>query len=91
MAEVAVLRAKNKHQKQKQARKKGYIQDGGSMTIQDGQKSVQKRVVEEQLADHAENIDLALLTKRQRSARIKAPSRCSRCRSLDHNARTCNS
>ena len=90
MAEVATLRAENKHQKQKRARKKGYIQDGGSMTIQDGQQSIQKRMVEEQSTDNAQNIDPALLTERQKGALTKAPSRCSRCRSFDHNARTCS-
>lgn len=89
MAEVAALRAENKHQKQKRARQKGYIREGGSITVQDGQESVQKRVVREQPKDNAENIDPALLTEQLRSGRVKAPGRCSKCGSFEHNARTC--
>ena len=59
------------------------------MTIQDAQEAVQKRVVEQQLANNAENIDPALLTKGQGGPRKKAPSKCSKCNSLEHNARTC--
>jgi hypothetical protein len=90
MAKVAVLRAENKHQKQKRARQKGYIRNSESMTVQDGQESVQRRVVDKQIANNVENIDPALLTERQRGARAKAPPRCSRCNSYEHNARTCS-
>jgi hypothetical protein len=90
MAEVAALRAENQHQKQKRARQKRYIRQEGSMTVQDGQESVQKRMVEEQLTDNTENIDPALLTEQPRSVRKKALSKCSRCGSYEHNARTCS-
>jgi hypothetical protein len=45
MAEVAALRAENQHQKQKRARRKGIIQKGGSLSIYDGQESMQEPVV----------------------------------------------
>lgn len=45
IAEVAALRAENQHQKQKRARRKGFIQKGGSLSIQDGQDSMQEPVV----------------------------------------------
>ena len=90
MAEVAALRAENQHQKQKRARRKGYIRQEGSLTIQDGQEFVRKRIAEEQLADNAENIDPVLLTEQPRSNRKKALSKCSRCGSFEHNARTCS-
>jgi hypothetical protein len=90
MAEVATLRAENQHQKQKRACRNGYIRQEGSMTVQDGQESVQKRMVEERQTDNTENIDPVLLTEQLRSARKKAPSKCSRCGSFEHNARTCS-
>ena len=88
--EVAALRAENQHQKQKRARRKGYIQQGGSLTIQEGEESIQNSLVTEQLQDNTENIDPALLTEQPRKVRIKAPSRCSRCGSFEHNSRTCS-
>ena len=90
MAENAALKAENKHQKQKRARTKAYIQQGGSMTVQNRQNSIQRRVVTEQSRDNAEEIDPALLTEQPRNARTKAPSRCSKCNSYGHNARTCS-
>jgi hypothetical protein len=89
-AEVAALRAENQHQKQKRARQKGYIRQEGSTTIQDGQESVRRRLVEERLTDNTENIDPVLLTEQLRSVRKKALSKCSRCGSFEHNARTCS-
>lgn len=90
IAENAALRAENKHQQQKRAGRKGFVQKGGSMTVQDSQDYVQNRPVEEQPRNNAENIDPALLTEQSRSARVKAPSRCCRCGSIEHHARTCS-
>ena len=89
MAEVAALRAKNQYQKQKRARRKGNIRESGSMTVQDGQDSIQRRVVKKQLEDNAKNIDPALLTEQPTSRRMKAPSKYSRYGSFDHNAKRC--
>ena len=90
IAEVAALRAENQHQKLKRACRKGTIQKGGSITVQDGQESIQNKVVAKQLQINAENIDPALLNEEPRTARMKAPSRCSRCGSFEHTARTCS-
>jgi hypothetical protein len=90
IAENAALKAENKHQKQKRARHKGYIQQGGSMTVQDGQDTIQKRVVAKQSQDNAENINPALMTEQPRSGRVKATSKCSKCGSFGHNARKCS-
>ena len=90
MAKVASLRAKNQHQKLKRAYRKGTIQKGGSITVQDGQESIQNKVVTEQSQINARNIDLALLNEELRTARVKAPSKCSRCGSFKHTTRTCS-
>jgi hypothetical protein len=90
MAEAASLRAENQHQKQKRARKNGYIRQEGSITIQDSQESARKRMVKEQSTDNTENIDPVLLNEQLRSVRKKAPSKCSRCGLFEHNARTCS-
>ena len=60
------------------------------MTVQDGQESVQKRMVEERQTDNTENIDPVLLNEQPRSVRKKALSKCSRCGSFEHNARICS-
>jgi hypothetical protein len=61
------------------------------MTVQDGQDSTQRPMVEEQPGDNNENIDPVLLNRQPRSVRRKALSKCSRCGSFEHNARTCSS
>ena len=90
MAKVASLRAKNQHQKLKRACRKGTIQKGGSITVQDGQESIQNKVVAKQSQINAENIDPALLNEELRTARMKALSKCSRCGSFEYTARTCS-
>jgi hypothetical protein len=57
MVEVAALRAENQHQKQKRTQKKQYVRTSTSITVQDGQDSTQRPMVEEQLKDDDENID----------------------------------
>jgi hypothetical protein len=90
MVENAALRAENQHQKQKRTQKKKYIRTGTSMTIQDGQDGIQRPVVKEQPKDNDENVDPVLLNGEPRSVRRKALSKCSRCGSFEHNARTCS-
>ena len=90
IAKVVALRAENQHQKLKRACRKGTIQKGASITVQDGQESIQNKVVTKQSQIYAENIDLALLKKELRTTRVKAPSKYSRCGSFEHTARTCS-
>ena len=91
MAEVAALRAENHYQKHKRARKKATIQQGGSLTVQQGVELIQKAVDVEQSCWTRSNIDLALLAEQPRPAEYKAPPQCSKCRSVGHNARMCHS
>jgi hypothetical protein len=90
IAKVVALRAENQHQKLKRVCRKGTIQKGGSITIQDGQESIQNKVVAKQSQINAKNIDLVLLNEEPRTARVKALSRCSRCGSFKHTTRTCS-
>lgn len=60
------------------------------MAVQNGQDSVQSRTVEELPSNNAENLDPALLAEQPTSRRMKAPGRCSKCGSFEHNARTCS-
>ena len=89
-AECAALRAENQHQKQKRARYKGTIQKGRSMTIQEGQQTVQDRVVTEQLTVQDRDIDPVLLTEQQEMPRKRAPAKCSKCNLVGHTVRTCS-
>jgi hypothetical protein len=89
MIEVAALRAENQHQKQKRKQKKQQIRVTTSMTVQDGQDSTQRPVVEEQLKDDDENIDPILRAWPLRSTPKRVPLRCSKCGSSKHTIRVC--
>ena len=77
--EVATLRAENQQQKQKRARQKGYIQQAGSLTIQDGQEVIQNSLVVNGAHNNIKNVDPALMTDQPKRVRMKAASRCSKC------------
>jgi hypothetical protein len=51
---------------------------------------MQRPMVKEQPKDNNRNINPALLNEQLRSIRKKALSKCSRCGSFKHNARTCS-
>ena len=89
MVEVAALRAENQHQKQKRTQKKQQIRTTTSMTVQDGQDSTQRPVVEEQPKDDNENIDPVLRAWPLRSTPKRVPLRCSKCGSSKHTIRVC--
>ena len=91
MAEVAALRAENQHQKQKRARKSGYIQRGGSMAVQDGQGGIQKPVAVEQPKNNDEDMNPEILAWPPRSARKTVGLRCNKCGSSRHSFRFCTS
>ncbi len=84
--EVKELRAVNKRQKQKRARRRTIIAEGGVLSISQGQDLVARREVQEQTAGEViqEEVRIAATQPRKR-----APAKCSCCYSLDHNARTC--
>lgn len=61
------------------------------MAIQDGQDSVQNRVVEEQPKDSDQNIDPILLAWPPRSAHKTVGLRRSKCGSSRHTVKVCSS
>jgi DDE superfamily endonuclease/Tc5 transposase DNA-binding domain/helix-turn-helix, Psq domain len=86
------LRAENTRQKRKRARRRAFLQTGGSMTIgqgisstvarQDAQRSQERRV-------EAEGGGATIAEAVIPTARKRAPGKCSVCGSTEHNARGC--
>jgi hypothetical protein len=69
----------NERQKQKRAKKRSYIATEQVLTVEEGV----RRVEQGNIAENAEiEVDSAEVKRR-------APSRCSKCSSYDHTARTC--
>src|ERR1700712_3047657 len=67
MAENAALRAENHFQKQKRARKKGFIRKGGSMTIQEGQESIERSML---LSNHTITSRMSIQQFQRNSKRL---------------------
>jgi hypothetical protein len=73
------LRSENERQKKKKVKRKSYIATGGVLTIQEG-------------VDRSQLIDVRLteeVTDQPTEPRIRAPNKCSMCKSLEHTARKC--
>ena len=80
--ENETLRAANHRQKRKRAKKRSFIAAGGALTVAEGI----------QLAEKAENEEKRpepVVEQDGQQPQRRAPSRCSKCNSLEHNARTC--
>ena len=78
-SEIKDLRAMNARQKRKREAPRSYIASGGVLTAEEGQERIKK----------ARIADEAVLNKVNARASGRAPSRCSMCSSLEHNARVC--
>jgi len=73
------LRSENERQKKKRAKRKAYVATGGVLTVQEGLNRSQ--LVNIKLTDE--------VTDQPTELRIRAPNKCSMCKSLKHTARTC--
>jgi hypothetical protein len=73
------LRSENERQKKKRVKRKSYVATGGVLTVQEG-------VNRSQLVDVGLTEEVADQPTEQR---IRAPNKCSMCKSLEHTARTC--
>lgn len=73
------LWAENNRQKRKKAVKRSFIAIGRVLTVAKGLANINnKDIVEEEVVKHAVNIQS-----------IRASRKCSKCRSIEHTARTC--
>ena len=88
LAENSELRAENKRQKQQRSRRRKAIATGGTLTIQEGQDRVSQLEVGGQTQEEVQNSQPG---KADGLPRTRAPYRCSVCKLLSHNARTCPS
>lgn len=77
---IAELEAANEYLQSKKKRKKQYIQRGGSLQVQEAIEIVQNR----------NRVPQPATVDPYEQPRQRAPSRCSRCGSLNHTARTCS-
>lgn len=73
------LRTENERQKKKKMKRKSYVATGGVLTVQEG-------VTRSQIVDIT---PIQEVTDQLTEPRIRAPSKCSMCKSLEHTARTC--
>jgi len=73
------LRLANERAKRKKAKKRSYIATESVLTVQEGVRLVEKR-------DTAANVEMEAGPS---EIKTRAPSRCSKCGSCDHTARTC--
>jgi predicted ribosome quality control (RQC) complex YloA/Tae2 family protein len=73
------LRQEVERQKKKKAKKRTFIATGGVLTIQEGRN----------LSQNATIIPESGSVYQEVTVRTRAPPKCSVCKSLEHNARTC--
>jgi hypothetical protein len=73
------LQHENKRQKRKRAKKRAFIATGGVLTIQEGC----------DLSQNANIVPDSGVERQEESRQLRAPQKCSMCKSLEHTARTC--
>jgi hypothetical protein len=89
LTEVATLRAENQRQKQKRAQPRRIVASGGSLSVQAGQERLIDAEVQEQVEEEVGVAEIANASSQLEGSHTRAPRRCSKCRSLQHTARTC--
>jgi hypothetical protein len=77
--EVRQLRSESERQKRKRAKKRTFIAKGGVLTIQEGRN----------LSQNATIVTESGVARQEESRQLRAPPKCSVCKSLEHTARTC--
>jgi hypothetical protein len=80
--EVRQLRHEAERQKKKRAKKRTFIAKGGVLTVQEGR----------DLSQNAQNATIVVESgnaRQEATVRTRALPKCSVCKSLEHNARTC--
>jgi hypothetical protein len=91
--EVSELRKANARLARRKAQKRSYVQKNGTLSIQVGQDKLVQREVELQLQAEVQSSRQSrtreAIKQPVEQLRTRAPPRCSRCDSLEHTARTC--
>jgi hypothetical protein len=77
--EVRQLRHETERQKKKKAKKRTFIAKGGVLTVQEGRDLSQNATIVVESGDVCQEATI----------HTRAPPKCSICKSLEHNARTC--
>lgn len=86
------LRAENTRQKRKRAQRRAFLQTGGSMTVGQGVSGIVARQNAQRSQEprpEAEGGETTVVEATMSTARKRAPPKCSRCGSIEHNARRC--
>ena len=86
IAENKELRAANKRQTRQRNQRRTTIADGGTLSISEGQNRVTEGQLEEQIQDE---VRIVKARAGPSQPKTRAAPRCSLCKSLDHNAKTC--
>jgi hypothetical protein len=90
LVENEALRAENHRQKQKRAQRRQNVGRGGTLTVQSVQDTLIDNEVQAQLEGEVRSARITRPVDQQEGHRERALPRCSKCRSLEHTARSCN-
>ena len=90
LVENEVLRTENQRQKRKRAQRRQTVANRGTLSVQSGQDILVNNEVQQQIEVEVHTAQITRPVDQQDSHLERAPRRCSKCRSLEHTARTCN-
>jgi hypothetical protein len=90
LVENETLRAENQRQKRKRAQRRQTVARGGTLSIQSGQDILVDNEVQAQIEGEVRAARITQPVDQQDGRRERAPPRCSKCRSFQHTARSCN-
>ena len=85
--EIRQLRSENARQKQKRGKKRKYIGQGGTFTVEEGADRAKRRAQGPEESSGQDEGPTGQTDPQQKPQRKRG--KCSKCGSLKHNARTC--
>jgi len=77
------LRSESQRQKKKKEQSRIYVANGGTLTVAEGVARAKQRREEESSSQQVSGDDVG-------NSKRRAPGKCSKCGSIEHNARMCN-
>ena len=90
LVENEALRTENQRQKRKRAQRRQFVARGGTLSVQSVQDTLVDNEVQAQLEDEVRSQRIVQPVVQEEQRRHRAPPRCSKCRSLEHTARSCS-